>query len=815
MTLYDHNDTPILDLLADDKSYRYKALMGENALTLYFSLTDYIDLPLWCYVVYKGEKYSLFSPEQFKKNHTRSWDYTLRLEAASGWLSRVKFKFFTLNNNVIDGPVKLKFSLTATPAEFATLLVNNLNANDPEQGWTVGDCIDLDPIVLDFNHEYLNASLPKIANGFDTEYDIEHKTLSIGPVEKLKGSAIDLSYGYNKGVLGGIVRTQYDDSKVINRLYVQGGSQNINAQTYNNDTLLLPRSYQRVVDGVTYTTDAHGSMIQREITQGRVIEDSLDVSDIKPSRTGVITSVEVIDDAKSLYDVIDIDIPQDLDFSAQVIPGETMTIIFQTGLLAGKEFDVEYVHDDRRFRIVPITDSGVSLPKSPLVPQAGDSYSIFHIDLPASYIQQAEMDAFDKALASFLKREQPVWTYRWTLDELFAKRNWDAIGGFLDTGYFVSFHDDQFLSIAQSIRIVSVKEYVNKPKSPVIEISNQVSGQSLGTLVNKVDSQDRTIERTSAAALDFTRRRFRDAQETYLMLEQSFTNFSGSVNPLTVQTMALLVGDESLQFRFVSSKTTPVEVTDNIQYDAATKRLFAPALILQHMTIGIESISSSHTADEYRYWDIAAFMSPALDEQDKKYYLYARVSITGDTGQLIMSEQAIGMRQVEGQYHLLVGVLNSEYDSDRSLVTLYGFSEVLPGRITTSRIVSPSGNTFIDLVNEEIRGNFTFQSGAGVEDTIEEVANNVNYRVEIRSSNGTSFRNDNISTTLEARVYHGANDITDTLPGTAFRWRRVSDDPASDEVWNFTYASVYSNVIYLTSDDVDARAVFNCDVNIP
>ena len=99
------------------------------------------------------------------------------------------------------------------------------------------------------------------------------------------------------------------------------------------------------------------------------------------------------------------------------------------------------------------------------------------------------------------------------------------------------------------------------------------------------------------------------------MLEDALLNFSGSVNPITVSTMQLLVGDESLQFRFVNSKTNPVQVSHNITYNASTRILNAPAGILQHLTLGISSLSSSHKADEYKYWDMA---------EQNFYYLHTR-----------------------------------------------------------------------------------------------------------------------------------------------------------------------------------------------
>ena len=61
------------------------------------------------------------------------------------------------------------------------------------------------------------------------------------------------------------------------------------------------------------------------------------------------------------------------------------------------------------------------------------------------------------------------------------------------------------------------------------------------------------------------------------------------------------------------------------------------------------------------------------------------------------------MEQIAGYYHLLTGVLNSEYEGSRSFVSLYGFTEVLPGRIATDMVVSSDGLNFIDFVNNSFR----------------------------------------------------------------------------------------------------------------
>lgn len=249
------------------------------------------------------------------------------------------------------------------------------------------------------------------------------------------------------------------------------------------------------------------------------------------------------------------------------------------------------------------------------------------------------------------------------------------------------------------VRITGIKDYINKPHSPEIELSNSTVGGSFSTTLKQLESDEVLVEDYHRDAIQFTKRRFRDAKETMEMLEDALLdNFTNSINPIAIQTMQMLVGDESLQFRFVNSKTNPVGVAHSITYDNTTKQLTAAAGIIQHLTIGISSLSSSHAASEYRYWDMPQYTSGRLDNGGTKYYLYAKVSKTAQTGSFLLSETAIKLEGVSGYYHLLVGVLNSEYDGVRSFATLYGFSEILPGRITTDRIVSGNGDSYFDMI---------------------------------------------------------------------------------------------------------------------
>lgn len=715
LTLHFNNTT--LDVQESDSSYRYRSLMSKPQLVLKFSLSEFVEIPVGAWCEYQGVKYKLGSPENIKKNGTRNIEYTLTLGTLEDNMSLYKMR------NPVDK--RLKWSMCAKPHELVEAIVWNLNQRDGAGVWKVGECLDAAEQTVEFNHTYVDAALQDVANKFETEWEINDYTISLHKVEYFKDDPLPLAYGKGNGFEPGVGRTTQSDELPIKRLYVQGGDRNIDRSKYGSAELLLPKSQTLVYEGRIYQSDAEGYSIERiDKVSDAVKEDSLDCSEIYPSRVGTVSAVECIDAGKNFYDIIDNSIPAELNFNDYVIEGETATIIFQKGMLAGddKQFEFKYNHSERRFELVPQEIDGVTMPNETFSPAVGDTYAIFGIMLPDSYICNntdktgASWDMFREAARKLYENEDQKFTLTGTLQGLWAKKNWLRVGGRLKVGGYVLFTDEQFAPDGIPIRITGIKEFLTSPYAPVLEISNSVSGKSVSSQLREIGQNEVATDNSIRNAVSYTKRRFRDVKETMAMLEDSMLdNFTNSINPLTVQTMMMLVGDESLQFRFVASKTDLTAVGDGITYDNTAKQLHIPHGFIQHMTLGIGTISSSHADSEYKVWEMNEYLSPYLDNGAKKYYLYAKVSRTDTTvkGDFLLSDRAIKMTDVAGYYHLLVGILNSEYDGERSYVSLYGFSEILPGRITTDKIVSSDGKTYFDLLLGEIGGNIKFIASDG------------------------------------------------------------------------------------------------------
>lgn len=721
MRIYDKTGEVLLDIPVDDDSYRCRAIAQAKKVELRYSLVDHVELPTGAYIEYQRERYTLWYPSDFKKEGTRVFDYTVTFGGNEEILKKYKYKLLS------DKPYKLKFVMTATPGMFMELLVDNLNLYD--SGWTVGTVIEAPEKLLSFNHEKCWAVLGRLAEEFDTEFEIVGKTINLRKVEYYKDAPLKLSYGKGNGFLPGVGRANQGDNLPVEILYVQGGERNIDYSAYGSQTLLLPKSQELEYQGRRYKTDKDGMYVTRaDRPLSSYNEDSYDASDIYPSRVGTVseTDTEPGEDTDgndvTFYNFYDSSVPANLNFEDCLIAGQTMTVIFQTGRLAGREFDVKYVHDGRKFEIVSSEQDGMTLPNASLYPEVGDKYAVFNISLPAAYVCDnatktgASWDMFREAVRYLYEREERQFTFIGELDGIWAKKNWLAIGAKLVPGGYVDFSDPQFQPDGILIRITGVRDHINRPHSPELELSNTPVGGFLSDELGKLESEEVVNDKRYKEALQFTKRRYRDAIEAQEMLEVAFDNYSKGIDPIWVRTMSLLVGDESLQFRFVNSKTAPVTVMPDFRYDDNTGVFTAPALILQHMTLGISDIKESHKPSEYQYWDMGAYTSPYLGDYGK-LYLYAKCGKSGGKGTFEMSGSPHKFEE-DGYYYFLTGLLGSQFDGARSFVTVYGFTEILPGRVTVDRIVSTDGNTYF-ILNKgdgsgEFHGRMVFTAGSGL-----------------------------------------------------------------------------------------------------
>lgn len=699
-----------IEILPTDESYRYRSIMGEHTLTLYFSLSTYTEIPTGAWCEFANERYTLNQPAKIVKHNTRNFEYTITMDSEGANLKNYKFR----NPN----DKTLKFPFTASPRYHVQILVDCLNMID--SGWQVGNCIEASEKLVSYNHNNCLEALDMIAKAFETEYEIIGKTIHLHKVEYFKNNPIPLQYGKGKGFKTGVSRTT--EQSRITRLYVQGGDRNIDRSKYGNKELLLPKSQEYTYEGVTFVSDDKGLSITIKNAQnnGFVNEQSLDLSHIYPKRKGTVSGFFAVDIDKHFYDIFDDSIPQALDFNAMQIKGEKMLIYFESGMLSGREFEVsKYNHAEKRFQLVPKEEDGVTMPNDIFRPNIGDEYSVYNMQMPNAYISDnatksgASWEMMKEACKYLYENRADLFTFTGDLDGIYAKKHWANIGGRLKMGAYINFSDTEFQRTPVPIRIVGLKEYVNNPYSPQIELSNKVQGHSFASEMRKLQNQEVYFGELNKRTQSLTKRSWRDAQETIKQIEAAFPEYTKSIVPATVQTMMALIGNKSTQFDFVVSKTNPIKAPHTLYFDKNSKQINAGSGWLKHFTLGSSDITPNRDANSYKYWSIPAFVSGRLDDKAKTYYLYIKASKNTETGEFILSENKIDLEQEAGFYHFLYATVNSEYEGERGIAKLNGFTEITGGQIKTDKITSGNGEQYIHLFDDhiEIKANLKITDG--------------------------------------------------------------------------------------------------------
>ena len=705
-----HFNSTYIDVLPTDESYRYRSIMGEHTLTLYFALPSYTDIPTGAWCEFANERYTLNQPAKIVKHNTRHFEYTLTMDSEGVNLKNYKFR----NPN----DKTLKFPFTASPRYHIQILVDCLNMID--SGWQVGNCIEASEKLVSYNHNNCLEALEMIAKSFETEYEIIGKTIHLHKVEYFKNNPLPLQYGKGKGFKTGVSRTT--EQSRITRLYVQGGERNIDRFKYGNKELLLPKSQEYVYEGVTFVSDDKGLSIAIKNAQnnGFINEQSLDLSHIYPKRKGSVSQVFEVNHDKHFYDFTDTSIPEALNFSELQIKGEKMLIYFESGMLSGREFEVsKYDHAQKKFQLVPKEEDGVTMPNDIFKPAIGDEYSVYNMQMPNAYICDdntktgASWEMMKEACKYLYENRKDMFTFTGDLDGIWAKKNWVNVGGRLKMGAYINFSDTEFQRTPVAIRIIGLKEYVNNPYSPQIELSNKVQGHSFASEIRKLQNQEVYFGEMNKKAISETKRSWRDAQETIKQIEAAFPEYTKSIVPATVQTMMALIGNKSTQFDFVVSKTNPIKAPHTLYFDKNTKQINAGSGWLKHFTLGSSDITPNRDANSYKYWNIPAFVSGRLDDKAKTYYLYIKASKTAEMGEFILSENKIDIEQEAGFYHFLYASINSEYEGERGIAKLNGFTEITGGQIKTDKITSGNGEQYIHLFDDhiEIKANLKITDG--------------------------------------------------------------------------------------------------------
>jgi len=762
MTIYNSDGTTLAEITPDDSSFHIETLMSDDHIMLYFSSDTHINIPVGSYILEGGKRYTLLMPESVKLQHRTLFEYTVQFMAWQGFLKLWKFRNYT--------DMRTKFSLTTDARGHIDSLVSDLNRRTNASvtigsstfdygtgiSWSGSSDIDTAYKLISYDNLTCWEALQLIADTFETEFKINGTSITLGKVEVNKDTPYELSYGKGNGFKSGVTRSNANNMPPIDMLLVQGGSQNIDKSTYHHNTLQLPYDPQRNTikqigfDG-TYFEDETGYDAQKAciyITldgntimnvnaplSERRIEASVDCSDIYPKRVGTVTSVPA--PQNGIYSIVDSNIPNELDYSQYILAGETMSIIFQSGQLAGREFQVEYHHNDgygtRLFKLVPIEEEGLTIPAAGgYEPAVGNTYAVFHCSLPASYIRNdtnksgASWDMMRQAIRSMYELQLEQYTFTGEIDPIYAynhrlpqpippRPSYRQLN--LSLGCYISFTDTSFQQQAMLMRVTSLKTNINNIYKKELTMSTAIVRRSktkltLTTTSGKIEDNMRLFEKANNG----NKRTFREISSDLTNINGNITDLrsSGLQNPSITR---LITSDEAAQFVVITSFANHAITTDTITVSNNGDTISVGKTYVQHKTLGLDSIVSSRSDSDFKCYSIPQYTNSSLN--DVEYYLYAIItdSTAGrDSGlnYFQLSTTLMDFKYLSVQHAFLFAKIGTKYNNTRSITRLYGYTKLNGSQMTVNKIKAVDSDVFFDLTASRLKlnNNFEFSSSA-------------------------------------------------------------------------------------------------------
>lgn len=670
---------PVQQLIPDDSFVCTLKQMGEQAVRMTVSAAQPLDLRAGDHFEWQGVRYTLTDEPDYKRSEG-TYTYTLAFYAPYHRLSYLLHKDEGSLTFPYDGNLEQQIDALYT------------SIGREASGFTV----DIEPGIetaaefrhIEFDKTYCLDALTRICEEFGTEWHIAGQAIRIGRFETTPAGLFQ--YGRGKGLYS-LEKIGVSDASVVTRLYGFGSSDN------------LPEGYR--AQTLEFSGVGGKSFLEKNIDKYGIREETVTFDDIYPHLEGASLSGVTVppDIAKATGWTVTMKLPADCTDIVIEKDKSDPQIKFTSGALMGEGFTITGLDAATgRLDFNTSEDNGYKLPSESRQPAVGDGFVLLGIVMPQSYVDRAEAELKARTQEELDRRCEKQYAYRLDIDPRYVRS--EEIRVRVGDTLLVQESDE---TEPVGIRVSEVSYPLQDPDKLSLVLSDTPVYTSYSEKIeNDIEDVETKVEEVHKNGVRFSRRLWRDALQTMEMLRKGLKDYTDSTRPIAVNTMQLLIGDESLQFRFVASRQS-LTVVSPVSYNERLGRLEVASATLQHLTLGNREITSHRDPASGLFWDMPLYNSPLFgyEERDESYYLYARVPRNPATGSgtYRLEREPIEMEQESGFYHLLVGILNSETEGSRSYTDLYGFTEITPGRITADRIVSQDGQNFMDFVNNSFR----------------------------------------------------------------------------------------------------------------
>ena len=404
LKIYNRSGELKLTVSTSSSSTWNQELMKEYSVSVSFTHPSYVMLDVEDYVLLEGVKFSIKKEYKPRQKDTQTYSYSVKFYAPIHDAEQVKYLHLT------DGAYNPQFSLDGGPREHLQKWVENMNRIYGREVWRIGDVVVADNRTIEYNNVTCWDAATMIAEAFGTEWWTDGFTFNLSRCEH--GEPVEL--GYMRGLTSLAQSENSDSVKFFTRLIPLGSTKNIDPSRYGFSRLQLPDRSKYMDRNTNYGLYEH------------VEEDAF--AGIFPHYTGTVTAVrseeKAGDDGNKFTVYYFKDSGMQFDPNGNEIAGLVKHVSFQTGDLAGRDFEANYDSKTGEWEIInTYPDDKTQIPGGSLIPAVGNEYIPWNFRMPVEYETQAELD-YKAAVDDYLARySEDVSKYGGDTDYIYIDRN--------------------------------------------------------------------------------------------------------------------------------------------------------------------------------------------------------------------------------------------------------------------------------------------------------------------------------------------------------------------------------------------------------
>jgi len=655
----------------NNKSVVRRSISADNFVELVFSHGEFMTVPAFSYIVHEGDFYRILQ-DHTPRMISNVWHYKMKFYPLSEmFYSPLFFRYFTVGGEQIK---EADFFVNANLQTCGELMLEALQKAFPEWNFVLGDIEEGTELKsLNFSGISIGEALNYIAQQFETEWWIVSRD-DEAVSSPQAGSTIILNLSKCRRLSNLLLYTDHNETghnvqpfdlnlpkDRPERLFVFGGYRNMPRTTGLDQSF---RNRLRLPGGKEFI----------EIDGGRPGLEAVEIfDDIFPNTrmwAEEIGTRQIFSDgeAQDVWRVRGRNLDGSIIVMPNIAPGEVLKVIFQSGLLNGREFYARW-NSDGWFDVVPVDQNDIILPNTSLRPRVDDEFVFVNVVMQPEFIANAQTELLQKAneFADNLSKGTPGIILH-SNDVWFFNNNPRIV-----VGRNITLHDYQIAGGALNSRIVEYSYPLYSPERCMFTISEATSIGRLRNIESQIRETNHHVTDVDMTARTISRHGWRNAME----LSEMFDSLKAEL---------LLIGNEDNQF------TTTSGFQANFQNNRNVVRITAGQL--QHVVFP--------KPDGGGIWQMNEFISSEINQSrdSTPFFIYAICSRNTDSGLFVLLEDRLPGAvndQYPNDYCFLCGMLSSVIDGRRSISPTSGFTMIAGGSITTERIQDAGQNLIIDL----------------------------------------------------------------------------------------------------------------------